>query len=150
MTSMLVYQRRPSGSHIGARQNPAGNRRDGKINGMEYAPEASLRMGTLPTGPQDSLYVATGEPATITPHRHQRGRGSVLYEFDQSHIRSLAYHPLSTACSPAAESTASCIAPPMRRNFRALYDTGNTEITAYRLWTTAAPLSRGLAEQPSW
>ena len=127
VTAMLVHK----GSLLVATSAPAKIFRvtaEGKVSTWSTPQAQTGYIWALVAGPQDNLYMATGEPATVT-RIDSSGKSQVVYEFDQSHIRSLAYHPKHGLFAGGGEHGILYRASE-EKNFRALYDTGNTEITA--------------------
>lgn len=76
------------------------------------------------------IYAVTGHPGTVL-RVSSRGEGQVLFESEQEHLRSVAFHPSLGVFAGGGERGIVYRAPPSKEKaFTALFDSGHTEITS--------------------
>ena len=93
-----------------------------------YTGEAGYIWG-MTAGPEGSLYVVTGEPGTVVKI-DKAGKGTVVFQSEQAHLRSVAYNADAGVFVGGGEHAVLYRQAPKDKEFRALYDAGNTEITS--------------------
>ncbi|MEM6733183.1 MAG: fibronectin type III domain-containing protein, partial [Myxococcota bacterium] len=76
-----------------------------------------------------AAFVATGEPATVSRVELGSGKSKVLFEPEQAHLRSLCYEPKLGLFAGGGERGILYRSKDLE-NFRALFDSGHTEITS--------------------
>lgn len=95
-----------------------------------YAPEANYVWG-MAAGPGGSIYCVTGEPGTVVKI-DRKGTAKVVFKPEQTHLRSIAYDATLGLFVGGGERGVLYRAK-RDDEFRALYDTGNPEVTAIAL-----------------
>jgi hypothetical protein len=99
-----------------------------------YDPNAKF-VWQIAAGPDDSLLVVTGEPATLQ-QIGPNGQGKVRFTADQAHLRSVAFDAQMGTFVGGGERGVLYHAAP-KGKFLALYDSGSPEITAIALADSA-------------
>jgi hypothetical protein len=100
--------------------------RDGKAE-LYYTADAQY-VWSMTRGPEGALYASTGEPGTVV-RIDGKGSGKVVFAPDQAHLRALTYDPKIGLLVGGGERGVVYRAA-TGTDFRALYDTGNPEVTA--------------------
>lgn len=93
-----------------------------------YAPAASYVWQMIP-GPDGSIYVVTGEPGSLIKI-DKHGKGTVLFSSEQAHLRSVEYKPGFGLFVGGGERGVVFYSEKESGPFRALYDSGLTEVTS--------------------
>lgn len=102
---------------------------DGSGSGkVFYSSDAGYIWG-MAAGPEGSLYVVTGEPGTVVKV-DKAGKGTVLFESEQAHLRSVAFDAALGVFAGGGERAVVYRQAPKDKEFRALYDATNNEVTA--------------------
>lgn len=92
-----------------------------------FAPEASY-IWDMVKGPKGGVFIATGEPGSVV-NIDARGKAKTLFKAEQTHLKSLAYDSKLGLFVGGGERGVVYQSADLE-HFRALYDTGTTEITA--------------------
>ncbi|HET6346894.1 MAG TPA: fibronectin type III domain-containing protein, partial [Myxococcota bacterium] len=91
------------------------------------APDANYVWGMV-EGPEHGLYAVTGEPGTVVKI-DAKGVGKTLFKSEQAHLKSLAYDAKLGLFVGGGERGVVYRAQ-KETDFKALYDSGNPEVTA--------------------
>lgn len=103
--------------------------KDGKSE-LWYTADAAY-IWAMVRGPDGALFASTGEPGTVV-RIDKKGSGKVVFAPDQAHLRALSYDPKLGLVVGGGERGVVYRAA-SGTDFKALYDTGNPEVTAIAL-----------------
>jgi hypothetical protein len=103
--------------------------KDGKSE-LYYTADAGY-IWSIVRGGDGALYASTGEPGTVV-RIDKKGSGKVVFAPDQAHLRALAFDPKLGLVVGGGERGVVYRAA-TGTDFKALYDTGNPEVTAITL-----------------
>lgn len=100
--------------------------RDGKV-AQWYAPDAAY-IWDMVSGEKDHVYLATGQPATVTRVDNKGSKGVVLFTPEQTHLRSIHYHDRMGVFAGGGERGIVYWSD-HDKPFHALFDSEHTEVT---------------------